>query len=40
MKTANEILQLINRYIDEMPYNRQPACTHTAERNEKKPKDK
>lgn len=25
MKTANEILQLINRYIDEMPYNRQPA---------------
>lgn len=24
MKTANEILQLINRYIDEMPYTRQP----------------
>ena len=24
MKTANEMLQLINRYLDEMPYNRQP----------------
>ena len=28
MKTANEILQLINRYIDEMPYNRQPASLY------------
>lgn len=28
MKTTNEILQLINRYIDEMPYNRQPASLY------------
>ena len=28
MKTANEILQLINRSIDEMPYNRQPASLY------------
>lgn len=28
MKTANKILQLINRYIDEMPYNRQPASLY------------
>ena len=28
MNTANEILQLINRYIDEMPYNRQPASLY------------
>ena len=28
MKTANEILQLINRYFDEMPYNRQPASLY------------
>ncbi|MBP5355403.1 MAG: polyprenyl synthetase family protein [Prevotella sp.] len=28
MKTANEILQLINNYIDEMPYTRQPASLY------------
>lgn len=28
MKTANEILQLINRYFDEMSYNRQPASLY------------
>ena len=28
MKTANKILQLINRYFDEMPYNRQPASLY------------